>query len=672
MLLVDIERAYPSVPPEPADRVFKKPGVPPHMRRLLWGLHRFAKYKLRGSGGGHSQEFEFERGFREGDPSSTVCFNFYHCDSMHCVRGRVLEAIPAAGVVATRDDRRFLGNRYRPRDDHSERIVTEREFKLLDLLFAHDMTFLCRGRCIETLEEVMIRALQDWGSAAHRGKLERIRFGRARPPVRRRTTKKSKAEAELECQESVRFLGCWLQPNGRHTEDIEKRVAAAGRVWHRLRPQLRRLSAPKKMLGQVIRSVVHGAALYGLETRYVPPQDMQQLQAFQSNVVFGALSIRRRDMSGSRRTLGDLRKHLVLMTISGEGGVWQLPWAVHVARLQEDALKCKMLYGELACELRCGVAKGGGIHGHWRTQMWDRIQEMMELCQSPDHSTKRYRHPQAPHWRWHEEWHGLAQDRGFWRKSIKPWRKKALQLDADDCWDVRHKEGGIYEVRRRHDEARRRAAAEVAVDVDGLKECRHCKDVMPAATLSRPLKQCAPMTWGQRRRLATSRRKRLAVKGIYIETRLSDELRNAEGLERFAIFGAREVVEGAGPEEQAAPRHGRRGRCGAEGDDEAAPRPKRRPRAPPPLLWRQGAERKFLALSCLPAPPGVGGGVAPLVASDNWRNIVADVRKCRTRMLECTLVTGACPHCGTRSTTATDGRRTLEHVRTGIAEQGCL
>ena len=76
-LFLDIEKAYPSVPTDAAERLFLRVGLPPVFVKLLVGVHKNAKYRVR-TNEGIGDYFGLQKGFREGDPSSPAAFSLYH------------------------------------------------------------------------------------------------------------------------------------------------------------------------------------------------------------------------------------------------------------------------------------------------------------------------------------------------------------------------------------------------------------------------------------------------------------------------------------------------------------------------------------------------------------------------------------------------------------------
>ena len=76
-LFLDIEKAYPSVPTDAAEKLFLRVGLPPVFVKLLVGVHKNARYRVR-TNEGIGEYFVLQKGFREGDPSSPAAFSLYH------------------------------------------------------------------------------------------------------------------------------------------------------------------------------------------------------------------------------------------------------------------------------------------------------------------------------------------------------------------------------------------------------------------------------------------------------------------------------------------------------------------------------------------------------------------------------------------------------------------
>ena len=89
-LFLDIEKAYPSVPTDAAEKLFLRVGLPLVFVKLLVGVHKNAKYRVR-TNEGIGDYFGLQKGFREGDPSSPAAFSLYHSAVMTHVEKKVAD-----------------------------------------------------------------------------------------------------------------------------------------------------------------------------------------------------------------------------------------------------------------------------------------------------------------------------------------------------------------------------------------------------------------------------------------------------------------------------------------------------------------------------------------------------------------------------------------------------
>ena len=76
-LIMDIMKAYPSVPWALCWRILERAGVPARMCRTLQQLNESTEYVIRAKSG-DSAPYRFQGGLREGCPASCVVFNLYH------------------------------------------------------------------------------------------------------------------------------------------------------------------------------------------------------------------------------------------------------------------------------------------------------------------------------------------------------------------------------------------------------------------------------------------------------------------------------------------------------------------------------------------------------------------------------------------------------------------
>lgn len=242
LILLDIEKAYPSVPRTAARSVFVKMGCPAEFADFLIALHGSCGYRVR-TAEGRSRVFHLHKGFREGDPSSPVCFNIYHSNAVHALREELRRRVGGeAGVEVGWHPGKCPGRRGRPKEEAADAGTA----RLLDLLFADDSSLLCRLPACELVEEVAVQVLGQWGERVHPGKMERICFGKrvVRAWCRRRRHKSAEPVDSVsplllpdKFQREVRLLGGWASrtragiTSTHRKEDPRGAHKLAGRNW---------------------------------------------------------------------------------------------------------------------------------------------------------------------------------------------------------------------------------------------------------------------------------------------------------------------------------------------------------------------------------------------------------------------------------------------------------
>ena len=206
-ILLDIQKAYPSLNREAAWSVFTRHvGVPSHTLRLLQMLQTKTVYTIRARAG-LSQEFSANKGLREGCPSSPVCFNMFHTMPMTRFAQTAAARWETPGVQMFSRRGRPLSKRARHQQElreHGELLDT---LNLSVALFADDTTLITRRSRASDIENLAVQTLADWRQTVHPRKTERVVIQTAPPPQG--------------CEHHVRFLGAWLEPDGRTGADTD-------------------------------------------------------------------------------------------------------------------------------------------------------------------------------------------------------------------------------------------------------------------------------------------------------------------------------------------------------------------------------------------------------------------------------------------------------------------
>eukprot|EP00959_Pyramimonas_sp_CCMP1952_P305913 6401441-Pyramimonas_sp.AAC.1 len=123
--------------------------------------------------------------------------------------------------------------------------------RLLELLFADDTNMIISATDREAAEHLLEETLRAWGQEVAPEKYERINTGEV-----------EESEAEL-YSSAVRFLGAWVQANGKRDRDNQERLSRASIVWRKVYRQIPRWGLAPLTLGRLVKATVLAALLYG-------------------------------------------------------------------------------------------------------------------------------------------------------------------------------------------------------------------------------------------------------------------------------------------------------------------------------------------------------------------------------------------------------------------------
>jgi len=305
------------------------------------------------------------------------------------------------------------------------------------LLFADDTTGLTRSSQLEDFETDMATSLRDFAERLHPGKTHRLVAGK--PP-----------SAGGAFDDAVRFLGVWLQWDGKHDRDTHERLIAAQRLWHKLHPQLQRLGLDPKCKGRLVQATVVNCLLYGCERRSFSGKQLSKYQIFLNRITFSICSQRRRTMSEDQVTLADLRNKCGLLPIRHIIDTRQLQYLGHLARLDPGRIERQVLHATLWPE---GAEPGLKTGPTLRQQYWRFLKQMLGTA--------------AP------QWMDLArqQDGILWRQKLASWHKDWCQKESQFEWRNKHSAEGLAARRRAAAAARAEASTGAIQCPDGRYKC---------------------------------------------------------------------------------------------------------------------------------------------------------------------------------------------------------
>jgi len=195
----------------------------------------------------------------------------------------------------------------------------------------------------------------------------------------------------LEVVSKFRYLGSMITSDNTLDAEISHRIASAGFAWHQLKEVWcsKYVTRARKVL--IFRSVVLAILLYGCEVWPALQKHLQRLEVFQMNCLTFLCGY----TWENHQTDVSVRATCHLPCLSGEVCFRRLTWLGHVARMPEDRLPLKVLFGQLP---------GPGVRGRPR-ESWESIvqKDLTELNISSD-------------------WFSSTADRLVWRQLIEPVR----------------------------------------------------------------------------------------------------------------------------------------------------------------------------------------------------------------------------------------------------------
>ena len=455
LVLWDIVKAYPSTQRHLCWKLFHKLGVPDQLLRVLYGLHDCTDYVIR-SGDEYSAPFSL---------ASPICFSIFHNFAI----GRFLQKQQQAGNVGIH----CTVNPQAPFHLRKQLAGNPEQLDSLDffaLLFADDTTGLTRRSQLASFEEDMATCLRDFAEKLHPGKMHRLLAGQ--PPT-----------AGGAFTDAVRFLGVWLQWDGKHDRDTYERLQAAQKLWHKLHAQLQRLGLDPKCKGRLIQATVVNCLLYGCERRTFSGKQMTKYQTFINRITFSICSQRRKTMSDDQVTLADLRKKCGLLPLRHIIESRQLHYLGHLARLDKDRIERQVLHATLWPEgEETGIKTGPTL----RQQYWRLLKQLL--------GTEA------------QQWMDIAQQQDgiLWRSKLSSWHQQWCDKESQFEWKNKHSAEGLAERRRKAAAARAEAATGAIRCPDGRYKCSHegCEMVLSLRAMRLHVQSCAELSIEVRQRRA--------------------------------------------------------------------------------------------------------------------------------------------------------------------------
>ena len=343
-------------------------------------------------------EFEVKNGLRQGCTIAPTLFNLYFNMVITCWR----ERCRSLGVdILYKCGGKLIGERTR----------SPQTAKVNELLFADDAAVVSttRGK-MERAAQFLGEETTEWGLTISIPKTKMLVAGKS--SVNEADLRAiSIGGEEVETVNAFQYLGATVEGNGNIMNDVENRIAKASRAFGSLkRPVFRDKDLSLKTKRLVYQAVVLGVLLYGAETWATKREHSRKLEVFHNRCLRAILgitteqqrkehisSVQVSQMFGKEESVEDLisRRRLTCR------------WLGHMARMNEDRLPKKILFG-------------------WLPQRRPRYGTKLRWRDRARKDIKRFSIDESC-------WFTIAQDRSRWRgmckKGLEACTKKRVETD---------------------------------------------------------------------------------------------------------------------------------------------------------------------------------------------------------------------------------------------------
>ena len=392
MLFIDLRKAYDLVPRQALWRALESYGIPESMLQMIRSLHDGMKAEVTVDGQ-VAPEFEVRNGLRQGCVLAPTLFNLY----FNLVFGQWRERCMEFGVsVLYKCGGKLVGER------------TRKPFiaRVSELQIPDDVAAVGTSRdSMESAALMLDDLLKEWGLTLSTVKTKLLVAGDSDADDIRPLRLDG---GEVECVTEFKYLGSIVEAKGGIAQEVGERIAKASKAFGALRePIFRKCDLSLRTKRKVYRAVVLGVLLYGSETWTTKRDTIRRLEVFHNRCLKGILGI----TAAQQRT-----EHLSTVQIAEHFGMREsledlmtarrLRWLGHVARIDEDRIPKRMLFGWLPQQ-----RPAHGTKMRWR----DRARKDLKKFGIEEGS-----------------WYKVAQDRGSWRERCHVGLEDATEKRMED------------------------------------------------------------------------------------------------------------------------------------------------------------------------------------------------------------------------------------------------
>lgn len=379
LVFIDLRKAYDSVSREALWRALEVLGVPPSLIKTIASFHSDMSAKVR-VGGSHTNKISVNNGLRQGCSMAPVLFNLLFSLVVEKWRQEMDVADGDHKVWFNFNSNGKLFNR--PRTAHKQDAAS-------DLEFADDAILITPSQQSAHLAlTTFVAVAKSFGLSVNFSKTKAMDCGNVtidRQPL-------SVDGHTVEFVEAFNYLGSLQSDSGRCSAEIDRRLASASRAFGALQCVFRDSNLSIKTKRLIYSACVLSTLLYGAECWAILRQDEARLDSFHHRCLRAILGVSRWTQQHLHVTNGDLRHRwgdpLLASDVLRKR---RLQWLGHVARMPEERLPKKLLFGWLP-----QTRPAHGPRLRWK----DRVADDLKRLNIHD-------------------WYAVAQDRAQWRGATR-------------------------------------------------------------------------------------------------------------------------------------------------------------------------------------------------------------------------------------------------------------
>lgn len=370
---VDFRKAFDSVPREALWRLLLARGVAPKLVELTRELYSGSQACVTADGG-TSGWFDMRTGVRQGCPMSPTLFNVYIDFLARLLTQRCQELGVGGFRVAFR-----AGADLVPAPLDSDPVLSA-----LLLLYADDMVLMADSQeaLRATLRELDSIAT-GWGMQINYEKTKVVVFGEGEGGEGGMEAAWGGGEGaegvgQVQRVSEFSYLGCLMHQSVQQETELGRRLAEAGRAFHRLKPNVFKAKGVSQTTRlRIYQACVLSILMYGAaETWALTHTQWRRVDAFHTDCLRYLTRTQHRGPNQELISNEQLYELAQMRPISEMVRQHALRWLGHLGRMAEGTMAQQLLFASAPAGQLKRVAGGSGLHLTWNRAMRKTLREL--------------------------------------------------------------------------------------------------------------------------------------------------------------------------------------------------------------------------------------------------------------------------------------------------------